>query len=236
VSTVPEAVAEMYRAFAGVPAPASLPYCDHCVTGEHIAALLGYRPVSAVPARLLRPYLANLVVDTVGSPADARYFAPRALELLVTGELTWPELPAVARYLASTLDTWTAGERASVAGLLDAAWRERIGADAGSFAQPDAAGILHAAGYLVGDVAPLLDLGLAELWRHGAGHLVLLLDRAAHREADRWCLDGHWAPGAAERVEAWLRAPALRDSIEERFEAEPGDDDATVLWASLVAG
>jgi hypothetical protein len=229
-----DAVARTYRAFAAVPVPDSIPYCDHCVSDEDMAALLAYRPLERVPARLLRPYLANLVVATVGSPADARHFAARALELLVTGELTWPELPDFARYLSAAAQQWPAGERAAVVDLLHVVWRHRIRAEV-AYDEPYAAEVLNAAGHLTGDVAPLLDLWLEHLWPHGAGHLVLLLDHAGRWEDGRWRPWGRWRDEVVEQVNAWLRSGAVRESVQRRFDDEPGDDDATVLWATLVA-
>jgi hypothetical protein len=97
------------------------------------------------------------------------------------------------------------------------------------------AAVLNAGGHLTGDVAPMLELWLAQLWRHGAGHLVLLLEFEARREDDRWRLWGNWRREVADQIDEWLHSDALRESVQRQFDAVPEDQDATVLWASLVA-
>ncbi len=234
--TLPEALARLHSVFEAVPAPASLSYCDHCVTDEAIAALLAHRPRSTIPAELIQPYLSNLVVHTAGSPADARYFAPRFLELLATGGLTWPDLPSVARYLASAMADWPSQEREAVGDLVRSLWRECLGSPAMG-PRPDAAEVLNAAGHLDGDVSPLLELWLATLWdREAAGHLAILLQHDAWEQNGRWQLQGVCRDGIEEQFDAWLRGPALWASVEDRFDSTPEDQDATVLWATLMPG
>ncbi|MFB7905786.1 hypothetical protein ACFC1T_05120 [Kitasatospora sp. NPDC056076] len=61
------------------------------------------------------------MLNTVGSPADLRYFAPRILQLVLTGELAWPDVPLVCRKLAQAgWQDWP--EAPYLRRLLDALW------------------------------------------------------------------------------------------------------------------
>jgi hypothetical protein len=76
---LPAAIDRLYAAFAHVPRPAKIDYCDHCVTADELRAVLAPVELRELPVDVLRPYISSVML-TVGDVDDFRYFVPRILE------------------------------------------------------------------------------------------------------------------------------------------------------------
>lgn len=227
-----QAVDRLYAAFEGSP-PASVPHCDHCVSDEEVARLLTAGPVRLLPAEVLRPYAANLVVGTAGSPDDARYFLPRVCEVSLDSG-AWPDLVLVARYVGRTDLGLDDRQRAAVAEFFRAVWWDVVTTDPlGAGLSVDEA--LCAAAHGTGDLTPVLAEWTRLLDRpHPRAHLLYLVSDA-DRDGDGWRLRGSWWDDHDRRVDLWLRSAELRTAVD-RATAGADDVDAVVLRAHLGYG
>ncbi|MFE3873105.1 hypothetical protein ACFXPX_01755 [Kitasatospora sp. NPDC059146] len=107
------------EAFSTAPRPSRIDACPCCASRAGLDRLLRTPRAQLTPEEL-GPYAAS-VLNTVGSPADLRYFAPRILQLVLTGELAWPDVPLVCRKLAQAgWQDWP--EAPYLRRLLDALW------------------------------------------------------------------------------------------------------------------
>lgn len=231
---LPDAIDDLYRAFASVPAPGSFPYCDHCISDAEVAALLAHGSLRSVPEPGLAVYTSNLVVRTVGSRDDARYYLPRILEIIVGQRQSWPELPMVTRFLATATDDWPQPERDAIGDLIRALWLHRLTTDPAVDDRPDIASILCAAGHLTGDLGPYLHLWTTLLPEpHAAGHLSTLLMCAGPINGT-WRPPGPWWNGPEEQVDTWLNSDELRGAVIRLYRGAPHDTDALDLVSLLV--
>jgi hypothetical protein len=245
-----EAVDDLYAAFAAVPVPLGVPYCDHCVSDGEIRELLAWQDVRTLPATVLEPYARNLVVETAGSDDDARYFTPRLLEVSLN-PAAWPDLVMVGRFLQRCMTDWPSKERAAVDGFARALWLHRLTTDPYGPGLPSEQ-VLCAVAYLTG-LAPLLQLWTDQVGqRYPAAHLAELL-QTARLEAGTWRLSNLWWDGRGWEVDAWLHTDRLLEAVEyedaaDRNQAARGataqpvgderasDDDMFVIASLLAAG
>lgn len=116
---------EVYAAFADEPRPRRIEACHHCETPGSLDALTR-RQVRELSAAELAPYAASAPL-TVGSWADLRWFLPRIWELLVMGELDWPDPQVMAERVArsenETADPLSQRQSAALTGLRRDWWR-----------------------------------------------------------------------------------------------------------------
>ncbi|MFJ8622920.1 hypothetical protein ACIRD3_08730 [Kitasatospora sp. NPDC093550] len=111
-------------AFAAAPRPARVEGCPCCTSPAGPDALLRTPRERLGPEELA--HYAGAVLDTVGSPADLRYFAPRILQLLLTGELACPELESFCLKLArASWQDWP--EAPYLRRLFHALWQDVLG-------------------------------------------------------------------------------------------------------------
>jgi hypothetical protein len=230
-----KALNDLYVAFESVPSPVSIPYCSHCVTDAEIAELLAAGPVRSVPVQVIAPYASNLVVNTVGSRDDARYFIPRILDIVIGQRQVWPDLPLVARFLGAATRDWPRPERIAIDDLIRSLWLYRLTTDPAADDRPEAASILCAAAHLTQDLSPYLSLWTTLLEQPpAASQLATLLQEARFEEA-AWRMPGPWWDEEFDRpVDTWLRSRELRDSVSRLCHARPDDDDVFVLMASIL--
>ncbi len=206
------AVAGLYRAFAAVPKPVRLDYCDHCFLAEEERALLAPVPLTELSGAVLQPYVANVIL-TVGGPDDFRYFLPRLLELVARGEFDWPDLEMVfGRLRFAEWTTWPAGERDAVRAYLRALWHATLREDG-----RNAGDVLCAIGNAEDDLTPYLDAWVAAMSTPAAReHLLVLLTAGRQAESGGWRLvNAFWAERAAQvaQVLAWLAGSELLDAV-----------------------
>jgi hypothetical protein len=207
------AVAGLYRAFAAVPKPVRLDYCDHCFLAEEEQALLAAVPLTELSGEALQPYAAN-VIFTVGGPDDYRYFLPRLLELVARGEFDWPDLEMViGRLRFAQWDTWQAGEQDAIREYLRALWHGTLREDG-----RDAGDVLCAIGNAEDDLTPYLDAWIAAMGTPAAREhlLVLLTGGRQQTKSGGWRLiNAFWDERAAQagQVLAWLAGLELLDAV-----------------------
>ena len=230
------AVDDLNRAFGSVPAPKDVRHCNVCcVSDEEMAAHMRAGPVRSEPMNVLAPYAGSLVVGTAGSPDDARYFMPRILDALGTGDLAWPDLPLVARFLAGAATDWPPSERLAVDGFIRALWQHRLITDPTEMPRPDAESVLCTAMHLTnGGIAAFLDQWAATLDQPSAAEQLATLLRAATFDATTWRMPGPWWGGRDDLIDSWLRSDALRMAVRRCYAATPEDDNALFLMADLV--
>ncbi|HET7013870.1 MAG TPA: hypothetical protein VFI65_08170 [Streptosporangiaceae bacterium] len=114
-----EAAEQLYDAFGEVPRPQRIVGCPHCVEpGEDLP--LVSRPLRELSAEDLSRY-AFKAMSTWGTEADFRYFAPRVLDLTVSGAMDWPGFEVVCGKLDQAgLRAWS--QRPAVEEFLRAFW------------------------------------------------------------------------------------------------------------------
>ncbi|MFF2147691.1 hypothetical protein [Kitasatospora sp. NPDC058190] len=123
-ATLRELINGLPEAFAAAPRPARIDACPCCTTRAEIDLLLRTPRERLGPDELM--HYATSALNTVGSPADLRYFAPRILQLVLTGELTVPDLEVVGIKLAQAgWRDWP--EAPYLRRLLDALWSDVLG-------------------------------------------------------------------------------------------------------------
>lgn len=226
---------DLYAAFESVPPPVSIPYCSHCMTDAEIDALLAAGPLRTIPMELLTSYTSNLIVSTVGSRDDARYFLPRILEMVISQRQAWPELPHVARFLGGTTQDWPWSERIAIHNLIRALWLHRLTADPVGDNRPEAVPILCAAAHLTQDLPAYLNLWTTLLEQEHAARQLATLLAEARLEKATWRMPGPWWDEKLDRpVDVWLHSRELRDSLNRIHDTKPDDDEMFFLMAMIV--
>ncbi|MER7845835.1 hypothetical protein ABTZ03_18015 [Kitasatospora sp. NPDC096077] len=196
-------------AFAAAPRPTALDACPCCTRPAELSVLL-HTPRERLTADELT-YYATSVLNTVGSPADFRYFAPRILQLALTTELTVPDLELVGNKLARAgWQEWP--EAGYLRRLLDALWVDVLhNADEWW----DAEAVLCALA-AAGDRAPAAFTGRLAEWE-------LLVTPVAVERLYEFAVSGGLEPQNAfwDRQGApyqafvdWLRGPGLQLAVE----------------------
>lgn len=225
--TLDEVLAQLYSAFAGVPAPRRVAGCPHCRDEDADCELLR-GPAAELPAQTLGPYL-FAAITTWGSAADFRYFAPRALELVVSGRLPYPDGEVVlAKFALAGWQRWP--ERAAVSAVLDHWWHRAL-ADHPGFSPVEE--VLCGLAQAVDDLTPYLDLWRASLDSAGAAEHLRDFAYAASTEArTRGRLpNGFWRDRPAQQaaVVDWLLSAQLGTAIAAAFDrATPGPTAAAL--------
>ncbi|NUS42867.1 MAG: hypothetical protein HOQ24_04135 [Mycobacteriaceae bacterium] len=115
------------HAFSQTPKPSVIAGCPCCVDEHELAALLS-TPRRRLTAEQLAPY-GGKVLNTVGSPQDLRYFAPRLLELSVCDSSFYPSLELLFQKL-TTADWRSWPEAPAIAALLAALWDDVLNNEA----------------------------------------------------------------------------------------------------------
>lgn len=110
-------------AFATAPRPTGIDACPCCNAPAGIETLLRTPRERLGPDELT--HYATSALSTVGSPGDFRYFAPRILQLVLTGELTVPDLEVVGLKLARA-GWYDWPEAGYLRRLLDALWSDAL--------------------------------------------------------------------------------------------------------------
>ncbi|MER7767460.1 hypothetical protein [Kitasatospora sp. NPDC096140] len=114
-------LAGLPAAFAAAPRPGRIDACPCCTPQAALDTLLRTPRERLGPDELTR--YATSVLNTVGSPADLRYFTPRILRLLLTGELLLPDLePFCGKLDRAAWRDWP--EAPYLGELLDALWTD----------------------------------------------------------------------------------------------------------------
>ncbi|MEU4117919.1 hypothetical protein AB0F71_25940 [Kitasatospora sp. NPDC028055] len=202
-------LAGLPEAFSTAPRPSRIDGCPCCASRAGLDRLLRTPREQLTPGEL-GPYAAS-VLNTVGAPADLRYFLPRILQLVLTSELARPELPLVGRKLAQAgWQDWP--EAPYLRRLLDALWLD----------------VLHDAGQWWDADAVLCALGAADPDGTGGrlAEWARFADPVAVERLYEFALGGELEPrdafwdeqGAAYRTfAAWLRGPELQLAVEAAF-------------------
>jgi hypothetical protein len=118
------ALAALHRAFDGVPRPAHLTGCPCCAGRVDLARLLSV-PRASLTAADLELY-ATKAITTVGTPDDFRWFLPRLLELLLTGELEVDVEIVLGKLAISGFDDWAPSLRTAIEEVLWAELTRRL--------------------------------------------------------------------------------------------------------------
>jgi hypothetical protein len=209
-------VEDLYAAFAGVPAPARVTGCPHCRDGDADCELLR-GPLAQLDAATLGPYL-FAAITTWGTAGDFRYFAPRALELAVTGRLPYPDLEIVlGKFALAGWQRWP--ERAAVSALLEHWWGLALADHPGFSPAED---VLCTLAQAVDDLTPYLDLWRASLDSDAAAEHLRDFAYAASTEArTRGRLpNAFWRgrPDQQAAVAGWLLSAELGTAITAAFD------------------
>ncbi|MFD8754485.1 hypothetical protein ACFV0O_26370 [Kitasatospora sp. NPDC059577] len=208
-------------AFAAAPRPTVIDACPCCTPQVAIDTLLRTPRERLGPEDLTR-YAAS-VLNTVGSPADLRYFTPRILQLLLAGELTLPDLePFCLKLARAGWSDWP--EAPYLRQLLDALWSDVLTGPAWW----DAEAVLCA----LAAADPAGTDGRLAAWERLATatavdrlHEFLLDSGGRPRNA-------FWDRGGAAHLAftAWLRGPALRRAVEEAIDRTDGSGPLEQLF------
>lgn len=95
---IDEAVARLYRAFAGEPKPQSIEVCECCVSEREVFDLLHTKLRELKPAQL-QSY-AQSVTLTSGAAEDFKYLLPRILDISTYDRAWWPSHEVLCSSLA----------------------------------------------------------------------------------------------------------------------------------------
>ncbi len=200
-------VAQVYRAFQGVPRPVRVSGCTHCVEPDEDHVL-----VSTPLRQLTYPDLERFVwkaVTTWGTEEDFRYFAPRVLEIAVLEEPEQLDLERVlSKFAVAGYDQWATAERAAIGQLLTGYWAAYLDRYPTAYPVDD---VLSGLAYLI-DIEPLLHRWTALPTPAAALHLRDLVDSSM--------VGGSQVPPVLDvtrSVDAWLRRPELRASVQDAF-------------------
>ncbi len=114
MSRLDESIDQLYRAFATVPRPNTIPACECCVPPEIISQLKAAFDVRAISPDLLSSYASSAFL-TAGSVADYLYFLPRILHVSATDGSWWPDAEITGRAIkAAEPEHWNANQRSAV--------------------------------------------------------------------------------------------------------------------------
>ncbi len=119
MTTLEQAIEQLYAAFEGVPKPQQIDGCPHCIDEKGIDKLL------ATPLRQLSPddlsAYAFSAFLTVGDKADYLYFLPRILEISITDDSWVPDVEVTGRAIrAAEPESWTLNQRTALLNFLEA--------------------------------------------------------------------------------------------------------------------
>ena len=212
----------MYQAFAQVAKPGQIDACPHCHSRAESAALLGPR-LRELDADVLGRY-ATSAMHTVGTAEDYRYFAPRLLELVVTGQYHgWFTETVFDRLGAARWTAWPEPQRGAVAAVLDAFWDASLARSPALYPVDE---VLCGLGCARPDLRPCLDRWTAALDGGAAAlHLAEFLDdnvAVLLKRGGTRLSNAFWNPAAVPRVVGWLRSPGLRAAVEAAFHRAVG--------------
>ncbi|WP_369184603.1 hypothetical protein [Streptomyces sp. Y1] len=204
MNALAELVQGLPAAFAAAPWPGRI---DACCCREAVVGALLRVPRERLGPDELGVYGAS-VLNTMGAPADLRYFAPRLLQLSLSGELAYPELELICHKLARAgWRDWP--EAAYLRRLFDALWAEVL---ASADERRDADAVLCALAAAEGCV----DRRLAAWERLESPSAVarlygLVTATGLEPRNGYW-----WKDGPAYRAfAAWLRGDGLRAAVAE---------------------
>lgn len=200
-----EAAQGLQVAFAGVPRPERVAGCPHCVTSADEQSLLS-QPLRNLPAAALGRYAVK-AMSTWGTEADFRYFAPRLLDLTVSGAMSWPGFEIVCRKLAMAgLASWP--EQPAVEEFLRAVWSDTLRQFPSQLMITD---VMRGAALITSDAGPYL----AE-WEQ----LATIAMTRQLREAAESELSAPWTPaspgeatGSAGQFSRWLTDGAAAGAV-----------------------
>ena len=116
-----DAIATQYTAFRA-PRPSSIVACPCCNTPERVGRLLG-RPREPITADEITFY-ALKAVTTIGGPDEFRYFWPRLVELLVSGQLAVDPEVVFGKVQSADHERWQRRELEALKSLASALGRE----------------------------------------------------------------------------------------------------------------
>ena len=113
MTSLKEAVEQIYAAFADVPKPKSIDACPCCCDGKNIDTLLSV-PLRELRAEDLASYAFSAFL-TVGAKSDYLYYLPRILELSSFDENWWVDPEIVGRGVRTAEpNSWTIYQRRSL--------------------------------------------------------------------------------------------------------------------------
>ncbi|MEV6371781.1 hypothetical protein [Micromonospora musae] len=161
------AIDRLYPAFRRHPRPSRMAYCSHCIAPAEVAALLN-TPLRALTGQQLRRF-AGKAVTTWGDVADLRYFLPRLLELVATGGIDDPIVPArLLGLVGEHWRTWPRDEQQAIETYLDAWWRQTLTVFPAPIEVDDVLAAIGATGV---DIGPFLAAWVAHGGTPAARHL-----------------------------------------------------------------
>ncbi|MHA6758897.1 hypothetical protein [Streptacidiphilus sp. PAMC 29251] len=227
----------LYEAFAGVAKPLGMQGCPCCITPEEIAELLR-PPLRSMDAEQLDQYLRS-AMHTVGTAEDFRYFAPRVLELVVSGDLKHLDIEiALGRLGAAGWTSWSEAERTAVGEVLDAFWDASLACFTTAYSIDE---ILCALSGAVADLTSFLDRWTAALDGGSAAaaqHLAEFVEANAavlfKRRGTRLA-NAFWQRAAVPQVVAWLRSAGLRAAVEAAFHRACSSEAEAEVEAGIEA-
>src|SRR5580704_4130062 len=196
MSTLLQAIEQLYAAFADVPKPREISGCPCCLDDKDVDTLL------ATPRREIRPRdlssYASSAFLTVGSAADYAYFLPRILEISATDDTWWPEIEVTGCAIRSCgPDFWPAVRTDALRCFLLSVISEAIAA--GAYDKLD--GWMCAIARMGFDVAPHLE----QIAKDSAAVLAYFEANARCLPKDRLC-NAFWErPSAAhDEIVRWF--------------------------------
>ena len=110
MSTLENAIDELYAAFSSVPKPQNIDGCECCADEDDLRRLLSYH-VREIPPNVLSPYASSALL-TVGSVDDYLFFIPRILHVHMIDGSFWPSQEITGRAIAKTnIPKWPESRR-----------------------------------------------------------------------------------------------------------------------------
>ena len=221
------AVERLYAAFADVPRPTEIHYCPCCLTVEEERRLLSPVAVRELPAEVIQPYAADVML-TVGGVDDFRYFLPRILDIACTVGFDWPDLESLAtRLRMARWQTWPADEQDTIRDVLKALWAATLAVFP---SDPDVDTVLCAVGNAEDDLEPYLRFWASALDRlTAATQLRDLLYHGCRSDGRAWRLLNAFWDGRDSQVTAWLSGKELRRALTAAFTSSNSGDTLQVL-------
>jgi hypothetical protein len=201
-------VEPLYAAFADQPRPTAIEACPHCRDPADFEDLL-VLPLREIDDDLLGRFLSH--PGTVGSAADRQWLAPRAIELVVSGQCRYAGIePTLHAFVHAGWESWPAVQRAAVVDVLGTFWTQTLAACPAPYPADD---VLSGLSLLVPTVEPYLadwDLTSAPAVSHLRD---LVAANAGTVIAKNRLTSPYWSPAAGEPVIAWLRSPRLAAAV-----------------------
>lgn len=238
--SLPEAIEDLYQAFASYPLRQDIPACSCCTSPDQISKLFS-KPLRELDEEQL-DHFAFKATTTWGELEDYKHFLPRILELAGESSKSFElgfEIWVIAGKLKDNGWTdWPAPEREALETWFMALWedilsRYRPGWDG----RDDIDFLAHAAG-AIDDLSPFLDKWTAS---RELPALLLLADFAINELGDLLQAKGGWQKiPQREDVVRWfsdsVRGEALDRGIERYIENPQAETLATGLdfWRSMT--